>query len=244
MLYIRSFLFLVYMYGGTFLLSFFLILLLPFPPKVMRFGSQIWGKMLMWGVRVICGIRYEIRGLENLPESGAIIACKHQSAWDTAIFVVLRLSTCYVLKKELLKIPFYGWFVNRGGHVAVDRAAGASALKGLVADVKAALKEDRNIVIFPEGTRSEPGKTGTYHPGIAAIYTQTNLPVIPVALNSGVFWGRKSFLKKPGTMVLDIMEPIEAGLKRREFMSRLETTIEERTSKLEQEALQQIDEAK
>jgi 1-acyl-sn-glycerol-3-phosphate acyltransferase len=233
MIFIRSFLFNIYFFVGTTILSFILLVLLPFSGQEMRKGSQFWTKFVMFGLRYIVGITYEVRGVEHLPENGAIVACKHQSAWDTMIFVLMRISTSYVLKKELLSIPFYGWYVKRSGHVAVDRSAGASALKGMVADVKSALARGRNVVIFPEGTRSHPGQPGTYHPGIAAIYTQTGEPVIPVALNSGLYWGRKSFFKKPGKIIMEIMPPIEAGLKRRDFMAKLETTIEEKTAELE-----------
>jgi 1-acyl-sn-glycerol-3-phosphate acyltransferase len=235
MTFIRSLLFNIYLFGGTAVIALVLLLLMPFSREEMRKGSQFWTRYVMWGMKVITGIEYEVRGLEHLPEKGAIIACKHQSAWDTAVFVLLRISTSYILKKELLSIPFYGWYVKRSGHIAVDRSAGASALKGMVADVKTALGKDRNVVIFPEGTRSAPGEPGEYQPGVAAIYTQTKQPVIPVAVNSGLFWGRRSFLKKPGKITMEIMPPIEPGLKRREFMEVLEKTIEEKTTELEAE---------
>ncbi|NVK17073.1 MAG: 1-acyl-sn-glycerol-3-phosphate acyltransferase [Methylocystaceae bacterium] len=241
MTFIRSLLFNIYLFGGTGVIAFILLVLLPFSAHEMRKGSQLWTRYVMWGMRWITGIRYEVRGLENLPEGGAIIACKHQSAWDTAIFVLLRLNTAYILKKELTKIPFYGWYVNRSGHISVDRSAGASALKDMVKDVKAALEKGRNVVIFPEGTRSNPGEPGDYQPGVAAIYTQTKQPVIPVALNSGLFWGRRSFLKKKGTIVMEIMPAIEPGLKRKEFMERLENTIETKSRELEAEGLKELE---
>lgn len=241
MTHIRSFLFNIYLFGGTAIIAIVLLVLMPFSSQEMRKGSQFWTRYVMWGMRVITGIEYEVRGLENLPENGAIVACKHQSAWDTAIFVLLRLSTAYILKKELLSIPFYGWYVKRSGHIAVDRAAGASALKQMVADVKDRLERKRNVVIFPEGTRSAPGTPGTYQPGVAAIYTQTKQPVIPVAVNSGLFWGRRSFLKKPGKIVMEIMPAIEPGLKRKEFMEVLQKTIEDKTTELEAEGRKYLD---
>ncbi|NVJ93746.1 MAG: 1-acyl-sn-glycerol-3-phosphate acyltransferase [Methylocystaceae bacterium] len=235
MTFIRSLIFNIYLFGGTGVIALILLILLPFSSQEMRKGSQFWTRYVMWGMRHITGINYELRGLENLPANGAIIACKHQSAWDTAIFVMLNISTAYILKKELLKIPFYGWYVKRAGHIAVDRNAGASALKNMVKDVKEALARGRNVVIFPEGTRSNPGEPGNYQPGVAAIYTQTKQAVIPVALNSGLYWGRRSFLKNKGTIILEIMPPIEPGLKRKEFMDRLEKTIEDRSRELEKE---------
>ncbi len=242
MKYIRSLIFNIYLFGGTGIIALILLILLPFSSQEMRKGSQFWTRFIMFGMRHIIGITFEVRGAENLPENGAIIACKHQSAWDTAIFVNMRISTAYILKKELLKIPFYGWYVHRAGHIAVDRNAGASALKNMVSDVKAALAKGRNIVIFPEGTRSSPGEPGTYHPGVAAIYSQTNLPVIPVALNSGLYWGRRSFVKTPGKIIMEIMPPIEPGLKRRDFMAHLQTTIENKTTELEEEGLKTLKE--
>ncbi len=238
---IRSLIFNIYLFGGTAIIAIILLLLMPFSSQEMRKGSQFWTRYVMWGMRVINGITYEVRGLENLPENGAIIACKHQSAWDTAIFVNLRISTAYIMKKELVSIPFYGWYVKRSGHIAVDRAAGASALKGMVKDVKESLANGRNVVIFPEGTRAMSGTPGTYQPGVAAIYTQTKQPVIPAAVNSGLFWGRRSFLKKPGKIILEIMPPIEPGLKRKEFMEVLEKTIEDKTTELEAEGQKYLD---
>lgn len=238
MTFIRSLLFNIYLFLGTLLIAFFLLLLMPFSNMGIRKGTQFWTGYVSWGLRVITGITYEIRGLENLPQNGAIIACKHQSAWDTIIFVMIRLSTAYVMKKELLKIPLYGSCIKKSGHIAVDRNAGASALKNMIKDVKDRIEHERNVVIFPEGTRSSPGVTGTYHPGIAAIYMQTGQPVIPVAVNSGLFWGRRSFYKKPGKIIMEIMPPIEPGMKRRDFMALLQKTIEEKTLQLEAEAPQ------
>ena len=230
---IRSIFFNIYFFVGTTVLSFMFLVIMIVRGSQIRTASAFWARFVMWGMRHIAGIDYEVRGLENLPEEGAIVACKHQSAWDTMIFVMLRISTAYVLKKELLNIPFYGWYVAKSGHIAVDRKAGASALKNLVNDVKDAIKRGRNVVIFPEGTRSIPGNRGKYHPGIAAIYQNTELPVIPVALNSGLFWGRQSFIKKPGKIVMEIMAPIEPGLNRKEFMAILEEKIETRSAELE-----------
>lgn len=240
MTFIRSILFNIYLFGGTAIIAISLLILMPFSKQEMRKGSQFWTRYVMWGLRFITGITYEVRGIENLPESGAIIACKHQSAWDTAIFVLLRISTSYIMKKELTKIPLYGWYINRSGHIAVDRAAGASALKNMVKDVKSALQNERNVVIFPEGTRSASGVAGDYQPGVAALYTQTKQPVIPAAVNSGTFWGRRSFLKKPGKIIIEIMPPIAPGLKRKEFMQVLEKTIEDKTTELEAEAQQNL----
>lgn len=235
MTFIRSLLFNMYLFIGTMIIAFSLLLLMPFSNMGIRKGTQFWTRYVSWGLRVITGITYEIRGLENLPEGGAIIACNHQSAWDTIVFVMIRLSTAYVMKKELLKIPFYGGCIRKSGHIAVDRNAGASALKNMIKDVQDRIEHERNVVIFPEGTRSAPGTPGTYHPGIAAVYMHTGQPVIPCAVNSGLFWGRRSFNKKSGKIIMEIMPAIETGLKRRDFMALLKKTIEDKTFELEAE---------
>lgn len=236
MIQIRSFLFLIWMYGGTTLITLSYLLLMPLPSKFMRYGSKFWAGFIMVGLKYTAGIRFEIRGLDKLPEQGALIACKHQSAWETAIFIYLRVSTAYVLKKELLKIPLFGWYLMKAEHIAVDRSAGAKALKDLVRGVNKALEQGRNVVIFPEGTRSAAGKPRKYQPGIAALYSSCQKAVVPVALNSGTYWGRKSFLKKPGTIIMEVMDPIAPGMKRTDFLKHLEETIEGKTAELEAEA--------
>lgn len=238
MSYIRSLVFNIYLFGGTFVIAFGFLVLTPFSNRMIRKGSVWWTKYIMFGLKYITGIRYELRGLDRLPAEGGLIACKHQSAWDTAIFLIFREMTAYIMKKELLKIPFYGWYVRRAGHIAVDRDGGAAALKEMVAKSKTALDKGRTIVIFPEGTRSHPGEAPEYHPGVAALYSQTKQPVYPVALNSGLYWGRRSFVKSPGTIILEVLPPIEPGLKRREFMERLQNDIETKTRELEAEGRQ------
>lgn len=234
MLFLRSLAFNIYLFSGTFVMAFIVILIAPVYKKSLHQGTQIWTRYGLWGLKLITGIDYEVRGIENLPQNGALIACKHQSAWDTAIFLSLRPSTAYVVKKELIKIPFYGPVVERT-HISVDRAGGASALKKMVHDVKSSLENGANVVIFPEGTRSIIGKPGTYHSGIAALYTRTEQPVIPVAVNSGLYWGRRSFIKRPGTIIIDILPAIEPGLKSKIFLNDLQETIEKRTRLLEKE---------
>jgi 1-acyl-sn-glycerol-3-phosphate acyltransferase len=240
MIFLRSLIFNLYLFIGTMIIAFSLLLLMPFSNMGIRKGTQFWTRYVSWGLRTIVGITYEVRGIENLPENGAIIACKHQSAWDTIIFVMMRLSTAYVMKKELLKIPFYGGCIRKSGHIAVDRNAGASALKNMIKDVSERIENGRNVVIFPEGTRSSPGVAGTFHPGIAAIYMQTGQPVIPAAVNSGLFWGRNSFKKRSGKIILEIMPAIQTGMKRRDFMDLLQKTIEDKTLELEAEAQEKL----
>jgi len=184
----------------------------------------------------VCGLRYEIRGLERLPREPCIIASKHQSAWDTMIFALLIRRPGHVFKRELLWVPVFGWYLLRAGGIPIDRKGGASALKRMIAAARQTIEEGRHIVIFPEGTRIAVGERAPYHPGVAALYTQLKVPVVPVALNSGLFWGRRSFLKNPGRIVLEFLEPIPPGLRRREFLEVLAQRIEPASADLAAEA--------
>ena len=185
---------------------------------------------------LLCDLRYEIRGLERLPREPCIIAAKHQSAWDTMIFALLIWRPGHVFKRELLWIPVFGWYLWRAGGIPIDRKGGAGALKRMIAEARRTIAEGRHIVIFPEGTRVAVGERRPYHPGVSALYTQLKVPVVPVALNSGLFWGRRSFLKKPGRIVLEFLEPIPPGLRRREFLAALEQSIEPASLELAAEA--------
>jgi len=200
--------------------------------KFVAWWSTIQAAML----RVVVGLDHEVRGLENIPEGGFIIASKHQSAWDTFFFFVMFRNPAYVLKKELLNIPVWGLYVRKCRAIVVDRDGGASAMKALIRDTRDRLAAGRPVVIFPEGTRTAPGTRLDYHPGIAAMYAQCDVPVVPVAVNSGVFWGRRSYRKQPGTVTAEFLTPIMPGLKRREFMARLEDAIEGASTRLVEEA--------
>jgi len=198
---------------------------------VMRFGtmwSSVTLRLLAWTV----GLSHEVRGRENLPKGPAIIAMKHQSAWDTLAMPVIFEDVAVVIKRELLFVPLYGWYSKRAGSIAVDRSGGAAALKRMLASAKAAADDGRLIAIFPEGTRTAVGERRPYHPGVAALYTQLELPLVPVAVNSGLFWGRRAFLKRPGRIVVEILPPIAPGLPRRAMMRELEERIETATARL------------
>jgi 1-acyl-sn-glycerol-3-phosphate acyltransferase len=161
---------------------------------------------------------------------------KHQSAWDTLILPVVLGDPAVVLKRELLLLPFYGWYARRAGSIAIDRKGGAAALRTMVAAARAAAAMGRPIVIFPEGTRTAPGERRPYHPGVAALYRSLGLPVVPVAVNSGLFWGRRAFMKRSGHITLAFLDPIPPGLPRRRLMQELEARIEAATAELEREA--------
>ncbi|NQU62455.1 MAG: 1-acyl-sn-glycerol-3-phosphate acyltransferase [Rhodospirillales bacterium] len=213
-----------------------LTVMLAFPRSWAQSTVRLWTQALGVVLKFIIGLEYEVRGLENLPEGCAVIVSKHQSAWDTFAFYLFLSDPNYILKKELMDIPFWGWCARKCGAISVDREGGASALKQMVRDTEDRLRQARQVIIFPEGTRSAPGSHHPYQPGISAIYSHIDAPVIPVAVNSGLFWGRRSFKKFPGVITVEFLPPMPKGLKRREFMADLETRIEGATDRLVAEA--------
>jgi 1-acyl-sn-glycerol-3-phosphate acyltransferase len=177
-------------------------------------------------LRAVCGLKVEVRGLERLPATPVLIASKHQSAFETLLFTCLLPGAAFVLKREIVGLPVVGWYVAGLEPIAVDRGAGASALRGMVRQAREAVAKGRHVVIFPEGTRTAPGRCVAYHPGVAALYAELGIPVLPVALDTGRFWGRRSFLKRPGAATVAFLEAIPPGLERRRFMALLQERIE------------------
>ncbi len=208
----------------------------PFPRRYMRKTIRLWGIGVRVGLKWLVGLEFEIRGRQNIPPEPVIFAAKHQSAWDTAFFGLIVDKPAYILKEELLSIPLWGAYARRCGAIIVNRAGGASALKKMVRDSEAALDRGYTIILFPEGTRTAPGQVLPYQPGIAALYARSPAPVVPVALNSGLFWGRRGFVKRPGTIVVEFLPALPPGLDRRAFMAELESRIETATNRLAAEA--------
>ncbi len=235
MTFIRSFVFNVLFFTYGTLFSIVMMLALPFPRRLLQRGLRAWMTLTMATLKIVAGIDMEFRGRHNLPPGPAIIVCKHQSAWETGIFLMIVDDATYVLKKQLLSIPFYGLLLRKSKMIAIDRNGGASSLKKLVGESLAALDEGRKVVVFPEGTRAGVGEKLPYHPGIAAVYKKANAPVIPVALNSGLFWPRRKFRKHPGCIVLEYLEPMPTGMDRKSFMAELENRIETATLRLIEE---------
>jgi len=184
--------------------------------------SQSWSRVMFWGLKWIAGCDYEVRG--EIPKGAVLVAAKHMSMWDTLALYMLLDDVCIVVKRELLSIPFYGWYIKKAGVISVDRKGGAAALRRMTAESKPVMAAGRPIAIFPEGHRMKPGAAPDYKPGVAGLYTLFNLPCVPAALNSGQFW--EGITKRPGTIVIAFLPPIPAGLKRAEFMRELETRIE------------------
>ena len=231
MLLIRSILFNVAFYLWTAFCTLTTIFTLPVPLKWAYFPQELWA----WGTQQllpIAGIGVEIRGREHIPNEPCLIASKHQSAWDTMIFFSITKKAAIIVKKELLWVPIFGWYLTKLQEITIDRSAGGSALKKMVRAGKQALLKGRSIIIFPEGTRVAVSQKKKYQPGVYALYSMLDVEALPVALNSGVFWPRRKFMRNPGTIVLQFLPPIKKGLSKEEFMTRLENDIETATDKL------------
>ena len=231
-LWLRSLAFNVGWYLGTAAIAIVGLPLLLAPRRWVIAWARLWIVFVLWWLRVTVGLTHRVVGRENLPAGPAILASKHQSSWETLSFTLLFDDIAIVLKRELLFIPVVGWAMARVGNIAVTRGDGAVALRGLVKQAKAAIAEGRSIVIFPEGTRVSPGEHKPYQVGTAALYRQLGVPVVPIALNSGLFWGRRKWVKRPGLITVEVLPPIAPGLRREDFMTTLRDRIEGATSRL------------
>ncbi len=235
MIYIRSLVYNILFFSWITLVLLFAWILLPFPRMALQHMFRYWSKGSLWLLRVFADIDVRFIGLEKIPEGPILVASKHQSIWDTFIMYVILEDPQYILKQELMKIPFWGWYNRRIQHVSVDRDAGARALRDMVTACLDRLAKGRQVIIFPEGTRTAPGEKIHYHPGVAAIYQQLpdGVAAVPIALNSGKYWGRRKFLVKPGTITLEVLDPVMAGsMPRKEFIVHLERVIEEASTRL------------
>lgn len=204
---------------------------------VYRLG-RFWSAGVIKMLRVIVGLRHKVVGqILPDPETKYIYALKHQSAWETIAFVIIAPPFAGVLKRELKRIPIYGWYLARTGMVPIRRSAKGSALKKMLAAARTLIAEGRHLMIMPEGTRVAAGQTGVYHPGVYALYKYLEMPVLPVAHNAGLFWGRNSFIKKPGLITLEFLEPIPPGLDKKTFLATLQNRIENSAGRLHNEGL-------
>ena len=199
--------------------------------------SGRWGRSSLWLLRVVCGLHVEFRGLHHVPKGGLIVASKHQSFWEVFAFLTIFPDFTYVLKGELARIPLFGLYAKAGQQIAIDRARGRAALAQVSEQARGVLADGRQLLIFPEGTRRPPGAPPQYKFGVAHIYGETGARCLPVALNSGLFWPRRSFIRRPGTVLVEFLEPIEPGLDRASFSRELESRIEIATARLTAEAV-------
>ncbi|MDR3474413.1 MAG: lysophospholipid acyltransferase family protein [Devosia sp.] len=225
MIVLRSAAFNIFFFGGTFVMSAAAsVVRMVHPPGVLG-AAQAWARLIIWGLRTIGGIRVEVIGAENLPTGAALIASAHQSAFDTVVWLTLVPRCCYVFKHELTRIPLFGHLVAAAGMIPIDRSSGSAAIRTLLRGGDRAKREGRQIVIFPEGTRAPLDGALPLQPGVAALAGRTGLPVIPVATDSGRYWGRRAFHKRPGTIRIVVRPPLPVGLSRAELMRRLEQAM-------------------
>ena len=233
MMIIRSTLFYLFMTVWTLFIAITCSIFLIKPNKYLYYACRIWSKGLLIALQIICNIRYKILGENNLPNPPYIIASKHQSAFETILFWQIFLPPIYVLKKELTKIPFFGWYLIRLGMIYIDRSSQSQALKHTITETKKAMDKKMTVVIFPEGTRTQPGHySQRYFPGIKALYSSSDVPVVPIALNSGTYWPGKKLIMKPGLITVKILKPINPGLDKDKFMEQLNSTIENESQNL------------
>lgn len=233
---LRSLLFAPVFYINTALFVVLGSFLLFGPRRYAMMGLKAHAIVSLWLLRWIVGTRIEVRGREKLPKPPYLVASKHQSAWDTFALIPIFSDPAMVMKAELRHIPFYGWFSRKFEHVFVERQRGPSALRALVRDAKQRADAGREVLIFPEGTRRAPGAAPDYRPGAVALYEGLGLQCVPMALNSGLYWPRRKLMRYPGTIIVEILDPIPAGLPRTEFRSELQRRIETASDRLILEA--------
>jgi 1-acyl-sn-glycerol-3-phosphate acyltransferase len=226
MLFIRSLVFALLFYGFTAISAVIAALISLVLPKQLPAFARWWSRAWLAMYRSICGVSYEVRGSEHIPAGGCVLAMKHQSVWDTCALFAVFDRPVYVLKSELMWIPFFGWALARLGCIPVKRGTGKRALEDMVRGTRSALEQSQQVVIFPEGTRTMVGQAPRYKTGISHLYMELGVACIPVALNSGLLWPRRKFLRPKGRIVVQILAPIPPGLPRREMFDRLVGDIE------------------
>jgi 1-acyl-sn-glycerol-3-phosphate acyltransferase len=229
---IRSLLFNVLFYLNLAVLLIAAIPSLLMPRPAILSMARLWGRTSLWMLRSICGIDVEWRGLEKIPSGGILVAAKHQSTWETFALLTLFPDPTYIIKRELLWVPLFGWYAQHGGMIPVDRGGGKAAVSGMADGARRALSEGRQIIIFPEGTRRPAGADPKYKFGVAHLYAEAGVPCVPIALNSGLFWPRRRFLRFPGTVRVEVLDPIPPGVERNLFFARLQADIEAATARL------------
>ncbi len=237
MLFLRSLLFNILFYANLTILVVGGLPTMIFGRAAILELARIWGRSSLWLLDKICGLKVEFRGVENLPKKGYIIASKHQSIWETFALETQLRDFTFILKRELTFLPLFGQYTLRADQIAIDRKSRSVALRQLVEQASKAIAEGRAIFIFPEGTRRPAGAPPHYRSGVAHLYSEAGAPCVPVALNSGLFWPRRSFLRRPGTIVAEFLPVIEPGLPNGEFARLLQERIEAATDRLIAEAL-------
>jgi 1-acyl-sn-glycerol-3-phosphate acyltransferase len=199
--------------------------------------ARLWSRQNTWLLRIVCKVKVEYRGVEKVPKGPLVVASKHQSMWETFALLQIFDQPLFILKRELTLIPFFGWYLIKAGMISVDRRAGGRALLKMVRQAAEEVRGGRQLIIFPEGTRRPVDAPPDYKPGVVQLYASSRVSCLPVALNSGLFWPRRTFMRYPGTLVVEFLDPLPPGLSRAEFLTRVRTGIEEATDRLVQAGL-------
>jgi 1-acyl-sn-glycerol-3-phosphate acyltransferase len=231
-IFIRSLIFNILFYP---VFLFWAIIALPtlvLPRTALLRVASWWAKTNILLMRVVCGIKVEFRGVEKIPKGPLLVASKHQSMWETISLLHFFDAPFFVLKRELKWIPIFGLFLIKANMIAIDRKAGGRALIAMMKRASEEVRRGRQFVIFPEGTRTAPGAPPNYKRGVVQIYADCGVTCLPVALNSGLFWPRRTFLRYPGTLVVEFLDPLPPNLPREEFFNRLRNEIEEASDRL------------
>jgi 1-acyl-sn-glycerol-3-phosphate acyltransferase len=228
----RSVLFNVLFYLNLFVHFIVALPTLVLPRRAIIEVARFWARTNIWLLRFICGLKVELGGLDRIPPGPLLVASKHQSMWETFALLPLLRDPAYIMKRELMWIPFFGWYTWKAGMIPVDRGKGSQALAEMNACARRELAHDRQIIIFPEGTRRPPGAEPRYKYGVVHLYAETQVPCLPIALNSGLFWPRRSIRRNPGTIRVEVLEPIPPGLDKETFFVRLQQAIEPATARL------------
>jgi 1-acyl-sn-glycerol-3-phosphate acyltransferase len=205
---------------------------LAMPRTAIMMVAKLWSRQSTWLLRIVCNVKVEYRGVDKIPKGPLLVASKHQSMWETFALLQMFDQPLYILKRELTRIPFFGWYLIKVGMISVDRSAGGRALLKMVRQASQEVRNGRQLIIFPEGTRRPAGAPPAYKPGVAQLYASCRGQCLPVALNSGLFWPRRTFMRYPGTLVVEFLDPVPPGLSRDEFLKRISATIEDATARL------------
>lgn len=237
LMYARSILFMIWLYGSILVLGIIFSPAFLLPRNTTVWGMKFWARSARFGLRWICGVKTEFRGLEHLPKGACLVASKHQSMYDILMPFIFLEDPAFVMKKELMYYPIFGWYAWKAQMIPIDRGGYVKTLKKMMRRAGEELKRGRQFLIFPEGTRRIPGDPPAYKSGVAAMYSQYDVPCVPIALNTGLCWAQRGMRRWPGHVVFEIQPPIEPGLPRDEFMKRLEAAIEPASDRLREEGL-------
>jgi len=231
-MFFRSIIFYLLLYMWTLTLGVLALPYLLLPSSYVRSLANLWISGILELLKLTCGITYEIKNIENIPDRAVIVASKHQSAFETLLLFRLVKNSIFIHKRELFLIPIFGLYLKKSNMISINRNEGAKAIRKMLNEVKQNILNGYSIIIFPEGTRKKPGDPPDYKTGIAGIYKESEAEVLPVAVNSGNYWPKHTFIKKPGNIIIKFLKPIPSKLEKSEFLKKIESVIEDETNKI------------